>query len=101
MRYEKLTTKELKQAIRHPYAWPGGYELVAVTDDGAILCMNCCRENWKLICASMRSKDNWSDGWRVVALTMEAVGAEDCREDGNEELISYCDNCYREFGEFG
>lgn len=96
---KELTTKELKQAIRQPYAWPGGYEIVAIADDGAVLCMDCCRKNWKEICWSMRNRVN--DGWRVVALTIEAVDAESCRDDGNEELISYCEQCNREFGEFG
>lgn len=98
MRYRELTTRELKNAIREVYAWPGGYELLAITSDGAVLCMQCCYENFRSIVWSMRHKCD--DGWRVIALTYEAVEVE-CSREVDEGLVSYCANCNREFGEFG
>ena len=42
-----LTNKELKEAIRTKYAWPGGYEIYGVTSDGACLCCDCMRSEYR------------------------------------------------------
>jgi len=44
-----LTNKELKQAIRSKYAWPGGYEIFGITSDGACLCTDCMKKEFKSI----------------------------------------------------
>ena len=65
--------------IREPYAWPGGYERIAITDDGGLLCHSCVKDNLREIACS--HKDN---GWHVVAA--------DIAENYDEEPL-YCDHC--------
>ena len=63
----KLSTKEIKETLRQgPFAWPGGYPLFFITDDGAALSFEAVRENWRLVCDSVRH--NSRDGWQVVAV---------------------------------
>jgi len=74
------TTREIKQAIRDKYTFPGCYPMFLLTDDGAALCTSCGRTMWRAICDSVRRK--MADGWRVVAVD---VNWED------SELV--CDHC--------
>lgn len=55
----------IKNAIRTKYAWPGGYPLFLVTSDGASLCVNCGRREWRQIAYAIMHGIN--DGWRVIA----------------------------------
>ena len=66
-----------KYLARHPYAWPGGYPLYAITDDGGALCSKCCRSEFRLIAES----DN-GDGWHITDITVNY-----------EDPDLYCDNC--------
>lgn len=61
-----LTTRETKDAIRNPYAFPGGYPKYLILDDGAALCMSCARTEWPQVCDSLRR--NVADGWRADAV---------------------------------
>jgi len=62
------------------YAWPGGYPLYFVCDDGAALCCDCVANNRRQILDSIAH--NRRDGWRVVA------------QDVNwEDDLLLCDNC--------
>lgn len=91
--------QELKNYVRHPYAWPGGYEIAFITDDGGILCHDCVRKNFKEVLWSTKHAQN--DGWRIVGYAMEAVDPETTREMAGEDYISYCAHCGKEFGEMG
>jgi hypothetical protein len=71
----------LRAAVRQAYAWPGGYDLIFVTSDGACLCTKCVRKNYRLVSDSRRKEIN--DGWRVIAVDAS------CNSD--EETL--CDNC--------
>lgn len=71
----------LRAAIRTKYTFPGGYELIGFTSDGACLCCYCMRENYWHIAHSKRYKI--SDGWRVVAIDTTA----------NYDDLLYCENC--------
>ena len=71
----------LKAAIRTKYAWPGGYELFGICDDGGVLCCNCMRECYQQIAYSRRHKIK--DGWRIVAI--------DCA--ANYDSYIYCEHC--------
>ena len=71
----------LRAAIRACYAWPGGYDLIAITSDGGCLCMDCCRKNYYQLAWSMRHK--CSDGWLV-----EGIDAA-CNFDDR----TFCDHC--------
>ena len=71
----------LRYAARNPFAWPGGYDIVALCDDGGILCNRCVRENYALCYDS--TKNGVSDGWKVEGI-MCADGFE------NGETCSHC-----------
>lgn len=53
------------RALKHPYAWPGGYPTFFITSDGAPLCHDCARKQGRSITSSIR--DNSRDGWKVEA----------------------------------
>lgn len=74
------TTKNIKDAIRNKYAWPGGYPLFLICSDGAALCCDCGRRQYRQIAYSIMHKIN--DGWRVTAADVNW-------EDPN----LYCDHC--------
>lgn len=57
---------EFKATLRAgAYAWPGGYPLYFITDDGAALSFDYAKKNARRIISSLREKSR--DGWRVVA----------------------------------
>ena len=64
--------------IREPYAWPGGYEKIAITDDGGVLCHKCVKSELRQIATSYKG-----DGWRVVRM--------DIVENFDDPI--YCDHC--------
>lgn len=88
---------DLKATLRVKYAWPGGYEIVYLTSDGAILCAQCVRKNFRSVIDDIK-QGSGSSGWRVVASTYEAVSAE-CARECDPELVSTCAHCSKEFGE--
>ncbi len=63
-----------------PYAWPGGYPIVLICSDGAVLCFDCARAEARVIIRSIR--DNARDGWRVI-------GA-DIHWEGPDEECAHC-----------
>lgn len=68
-------TQDLRQAIRNgPYAWPGGYPLYFITDDGAALSFEAVKAEYRQVSNAIRHKLN--DGWRVIAMDINW-------EDGN------------------
>jgi hypothetical protein len=76
------SVSDFRRAVRiGPYAWPGGYAVLFLTDDGGQICHKCAEKERRLIADSIGSKSN--DGWRVVG----AFTLADC--DGGE----FCDNC--------
>ena len=64
--------------IREPYAWPGGYERIAITDDGGVLCHKCVKSELHQIARSYKG-----DGWRIVRV--------DIAENFDDPI--YCDHC--------
>lgn len=69
------STTELRTAIRHPYAWPGGYQTVIVMSDGEIICHECARENYRLLSKSLKERSN--DGWRPCAWELFLEGEDE------------------------
>jgi len=61
--------------IRHPFVWPGGYELlpsilkIAVMDDGEVLCKDCVKNNLALI-----ARADEGDEWHIARIDI----AENC-----------------------
>ena len=96
---KSINIKELKENVRHPYAWPGGYEIVFITSDGCILCHNCIRSNWREILWS--TKNHVADGWEIVGFAIEAVDYESTLELAGDDYTSNCAHCDKEFGEMG
>jgi hypothetical protein len=60
------TVAELKATLRAgAYAWPGGYPLYFICDDGAALSFDSVKENLPQVIYAIRH--GLRDGWRVVA----------------------------------
>ena len=60
------SVSDLKAVLRAgPYAWPGGYPLYFITNDGSALSFESVRENLVSIFDSIKSETN--DGWRIVS----------------------------------
>ena len=70
----------VKELIRQPYAWPGGYPLYAITSDGGVLCHKCCKSEFRSIVDSIHTDS--SDGWKVEAVTVNW-----------EDTDLFCDHC--------
>ena len=51
----------VKDFIRNPYAWPGGYPRFLLMADGACLCKDCARSEYKQILYATRN--GYRDGW--------------------------------------
>jgi len=56
---------DFRRAIRYgKYAWPGGFPLFFITNDGAALSFEAVRANRRLILEAIANKDN--SGWAVI-----------------------------------
>jgi len=73
--------EKVKDAIRNPYAWPGGYPVYVVMADGELLCRDCARKNYKLIVQHVDDSNMFGD-WR-------ALGAEVLWE-GEDNHCGHC-----------
>lgn len=71
----------LKEVIRTPFAFPGGYEKALLTTDGGVICHKCAKSEYSNILHSTRGE--YSDGWQVSAIFL----ADEC--DGSV----ICDHC--------
>jgi len=73
--------RKVRDAIRSPYAWPGGYPLSIITRDGGILCPDCAKRHHRLI-----AKDTLDPGWEMSGWS--AAGVEILWDGDNR-----CDHC--------
>ena len=62
---EITNTQELRQALRNPYAWPGGYPTYIMLSDGEVICHDCGKSEYRQLSYSLRNQ--LRDGWRPVA----------------------------------
>ena len=70
----------VKNLIRSPYAWPGGYPMYLLMDDSGTLCSACVKKEYRLICES--TVKGHADGWAA------------CSSDINwEDTDLICDHC--------
>ena len=61
------TVEDFRAALKDgPFAWPGGYPLFFLCNDGAALSCEYAKENAKLIEGAITEKDN-TGGWLVIA----------------------------------
>jgi len=74
------TLRKVRHAIRTGYAWPGGYRIDVVMTDGAVLCTQCARENYRLI--SYATRHGIRDGW--------AASGSDVHWEGSAEHCAHC-----------
>ena len=74
--------RDVKDAIRQPFAWPGGYPKSAICDDGGLLCPSCLKSNYASVAHD--TVKGWDTGWRVVAVDI-------CWEGGNH--CNHCNTC--------
>jgi hypothetical protein len=56
---------DFRKAMRHPYAWPGGYPMFFITDDGEAISFKGAKQELRNILEAIRDKSR--DGWRVIA----------------------------------
>lgn len=78
--------KEIRQAVRQKFAWPGGYPLYLVMKDGESICMACARKEWKQISFSTRAE--YRNGWQAEAATVNWENSELCCAHCNGKIES-------------
>ena len=66
---------QVKQAIREPYAWPGGYPVVVVMADGELMCPDCAKSNFRQIVSATKARYN--DGWKAAGASVNWEGADE------------------------
>jgi hypothetical protein len=57
------TMAAVRDYIRQPYTWPGGYPKVLIMADGEPMCSQCARRDYKLISHATRhglTQDQWT-----------------------------------------
>jgi hypothetical protein len=78
LRQVQLQSRKLRdELITSPYAWPGGYPMFAVTNDGAALCPKCCASEHRSIGFTYGA-----DGWAIATLDINY-----------EDSSLHCDHC--------
>ena len=78
---------DFRKAVRNvPYAWPGGYPLFFICDDGGVLCCACVNSERRNILESIAGKH--SDGWRVVGMDINYEDADLTCDHCNERIES-------------
>ena len=80
LKSEITMLRSVKEFIRQPYAWPGGYRQALIMGDGGCLCHECARTEFRRIAEESFSQSNC--GWRAAGV---GVNWE------NTDLL--CDHC--------
>jgi len=75
------TTEHMRACLRHGAYCYGSGEIMFYTSDGACLCFQCARDEYRNISQSIRNACN--DGWRVIGLWDSAQSDEP----------QYCEHC--------
>lgn len=89
---ESMNVSKLKELVRHPFVWPGGYEVLFITNDGECLCHKCVRDNFRIILDSM--VHDIDDGWKIIGYEL------DCNMDYmDEDSPVFCAHCNKNFVE--
>ncbi len=65
------------------YAWPGGYDMFYIMDDGGTLCAKCMNDESNPIHFEGDLEDNSNDGWKVIGVSAT------CNTDSEVR----CDHC--------
>ena len=75
-----IIPESVKYAIRNEYAWPGGYPMYIVCNDGGVLCPTCAKDEYRQIAHD--TVKGWCTGWDVM-----------CADVNWEDSDLYCDHC--------
>ena len=75
----RLSFDALKEALRRPHVFPGGYPLHVLMADGECLCIDCARKNFKRLISEKRRPCD--PAWKVYGV------------DVNWESLLYCAHC--------
>lgn len=78
--------RALKDAIRHPYCWPGGYAKVGIMSDGDLLCAECLRKEYRIILRATKHGDR--DGWAMAGIDVYWEGPPVCCAHCGSEINS-------------
>ena len=76
----------LRWALKNPFAWPGGYNIVGITYDGGVLCHDCIRAELSNIFSSYSG-----DAWHLVQFAY--TDPDDDAGEWNDYSPTCCDNC--------
>jgi|TARA_R110002110_G_C13059165_1_gene681652 hypothetical protein len=82
---------EIKRQLRAgAYAWPGGYPLYFITQDGTVLSFETVRKIWALIVWDYLQKTN--TGWRVIGCDVNWENPDlYCDHSGEKIQSAYCE----------
>jgi hypothetical protein len=78
--------EQVKNAIRNPYAWPGGYPVYVIMSDGEMLCPKCARAEYKQIVRDTKTTDRGC--WTAAGADVYWEGADQHCAHCNEPLPS-------------
>ena len=81
----------VKDFIREPYAWPGGYPKILFMSDGECICPTCARENFHQIVNS--TKHYLRDGWQATGVMIHWEGEPVLCANCGEETDSAYGEC--------
>lgn len=80
--------RQVREFIRHPYTRSGCYPKLLVMSDGATLCAECARSNYRQI--SSDTRQIWRGGWSASDVVIHWEGpAECCAHCGAETESAY------------
>lgn len=74
---------EVREFIRQPAAWPGGYPKILIMRDSGTICAECAKHEYRQI--SNETRHNLPGGWCASAVSVHWEGAPIC-----------CDHCGKE-----
>ena len=60
--------RHVKEALRHPYSFPGGYVKAVYMMDGERLCLACILANWREIVTETRHPNSGDRGWGILGV---------------------------------
>jgi len=88
---EIKTIGQFRSAVRNgPFAWPGGYPLYFICDDGGVLCCSCVKAERRNIIESIAHESR--DGWRVVGIDINYEDSHlECEHCGEHIESAYAD----------
>jgi hypothetical protein len=84
---KNYTAKEFTEQLKAgAHAWPGGYPLYFITNDGGALSFDAAKENRELITESIA--DDCNDGWQVVGCDVNWEDSELICDHSGEKIES-------------